>query len=318
VTCIFVHVGVVHLVVNAIGMFFLGRVTEDLFGTARTFALFAVCGLAGSFASYLASPAGVSAGASGAIFGLLGAVFIELTWHRHKYRIAWKRGMWGGLVVVTVAQVGVGFLYPVIDQWAHGAGLVAGIGFGALLSPTARWATIGQHAARAIAVGFAALAIVAGVLVARTSLADSLGDLPRTRHTISGVAITAPASWLADVELADPDGLVFVTTQREPLKNIMTQMVTWIAQAHAIGKARGFDEVTVAPARVITLPDGWEGTERIGTYVDPMGVQQAYRLIVAGRAFGGTLVEIIVMAPDTIARSAPGFLAELIASAGPT
>ncbi|MBA3819750.1 MAG: rhomboid family intramembrane serine protease, partial [Deltaproteobacteria bacterium] len=79
VSCVFVHVGVVHLAVNGIGMFFLGRVTEELFGTARTFALFGLCGIAGAVASYLASPAGVSAGASGAIFGMLGAVFVELT-----------------------------------------------------------------------------------------------------------------------------------------------------------------------------------------------------------------------------------------------
>ncbi len=317
VTCIFVHVGTVHLAVNAIGMVFLGRVTEELFGTARTLALFAVCGLAGSVASFLASPAGVSAGASGAIFGLLGAVFIELTWQRQKYRMAWKRGMWGGLVVVTVAQVGVGFLYPVIDQWAHGAGLLAGVMFGFVLSPSARWATAGRSAAIVLAIGFAALSITAAVLVARTPIAASLASAPAPRHTIGGIAITAPGTWSSDGELVDPDGMVFVTVQRAPLQSIAPQMVAWIAQAHAIGKARGFDEVAVATDRVIAMSEGWEGTELIGSYEDPMGVRQSYRVVVAGRAFGATLVQVIVMTPESIARGAPAFFAKLLTSVGP-
>ncbi|MDQ3300781.1 MAG: rhomboid family intramembrane serine protease, partial [Myxococcota bacterium] len=317
VTCVFIHVGMVHLAVNAIGMYFLGRVTEEMFGTARTLALFGLCGIAGAFASYLASPAGVSAGASGAIFGLLGAVFIELTWHRHKYRAAWKRGMWGGLVVVTIAQVGVGFLYPVIDQWAHGAGLFAGITFGALLSPSAPWATVGKHVARAIAVAFATASIVAGIFVAQTSIGDSLGAAPRVRHTVAEVAITAPATWLADNELADPDGLVLVTLRREPLQNLATQMTAWSVEAKAIGKARGFDDIAVPATRLIALPTGWEGTELVGSFEDALGNRQRYRVIVAGRAFGDTLIQLVIMTPDSIAAAAPDFFAQLVASAGP-
>src|SRR5204862_7148387 len=73
-SCVFVHVGGLHLLVNVIGMVFVGKITEELFGTARTFALFGLAGFAGAVASYLASPAGISAGASGALCGLLGAV----------------------------------------------------------------------------------------------------------------------------------------------------------------------------------------------------------------------------------------------------
>ncbi len=318
VSCVFVHVGVVHLVVNGIGMYFLGRVTEELFGTSRTFALFGAAGLAGSVASYFASPAGVSAGASGAIFGMLGAVFVELTWHRRKYRAAWKRGMWGGLVVVTVAQLGVGFLYPVIDQWAHGAGLFAGIVFGALLSPSVRWARLNLQLGRALAAVVGAAAVTACVLVARTSLADSLANAPHARFVVNEVALTAPATWVADGELVDPDGIVLVTVHRETLQTLPLQMANWVGQAYSIGKARGFDDVVDEPNRIVALPDGWEGAEARGSFEDAMGVRQRYRIVITGKAFGDTLVQLVIMTPESFARDAAGFFRQLVASAGPT
>lgn len=317
VTCVYVHVGVVHLAVNAVGMFFLGRVTEDLFGTARTFALFGLAGVAGSLASYLASPTGVSAGASGAIFGMLGAVFVELTWHRAKYRTLWKRGMWGGLVVVTLAQLGVGFMYPVIDQWAHGAGLVAGIVFGAALSPSTSWWKLTRNAGRVIAVGFAVLSVTAGVLVATRSIGDSLEALPAHRFVVHDVAITAPATYIADGELVDPDRLVFVTVQREPLVAMAPQMTEWIARADQIGRARGFADVVTAKDRVVALPDSWEGTELIGSFEDPMGTHQAFRIVVAGKAFDGGLVLVTIMTPDYLARDGAAYFAKLVGSAQP-
>ena len=318
VTCVFVHVGAVHLVVNAIGMFFLGRVAEELFGSARTVALFGVAGVAGAVASYLASPAGVSAGASGAIFGLLGAVLVELTLHRGRYRTAWKRGMWGGLAVVTVAQVGVGFLYPVIDQWAHGAGLVAGSAAGALLSPHGWRPRLGLRLAQGLAVAFGAAVIAAAALAATTTIADSLDRAPRVTRVIGGVTVTAPAGWGAGTELADPDGLTIVTLHREPGAALAPALVEWIERGLPdIAKARGFDRVERADAPAIALPDGWDGRELIGSFVDALGNRQHYRMLACARAFDGAVVLAVVMTPDSIARAAPRFFTALLASVSP-
>ena len=315
VSCVFVHVGAVHLFVNVIGMFFLGRVSEELFGGARTVVLFGASGVAGSCASYLAGPAGVSSGASGAIFGLLGAMFVELTLHRDHYRAAWKRGLWGGVVVVTLAQVGIGFLYPVIDQWAHGAGLTAGVLLGALLSPHARWARAARYAGRALALMFAAFAITSAVLVARTSIAESYGDLPSRRHVINGVAIVAPAAWHAAGLLVDPDGLVEVKAavgSGEPR-----------AQLDAVVKRASDDElkrakrVTPATEPLVPLPAGWEATELVITFEDPMDSDQRFRLILAVRAFDGQLVLVSILMPESMARAAPGLASGMLASAGP-
>src|SRR5688572_28521074 len=124
--------------------------------------------------------------------------------------------MWGGLVVVTVEQVGIGFLYPVIDQWAHGLGLVSGAAFGIVFSPHAKWAKVSVFLGRSVALVFAAFAITAAVLVARTTVADSLGSSPMVRHVIGSVAVTAPSDWTANGELADRDGLVIMTVASQP------------------------------------------------------------------------------------------------------
>lgn len=319
-TCVFVHVGTLHLLVNAMGMWFVGRVAEELFGTSRTLALFGIAGFAGAVASYLASEAGISAGASGALFGLLGAVFIELTWHRQHYKTAWKRGMWGGLAVVIIAQVGYGFLYPVIDQWAHGAGLVAGLVFGAVLSPHAPWVAAGRQLGRAIAVIAAGFMLTSGARVARTSIEDSFTRLPRIRHVVGGVAMAAPANWTNDVELAEPDGLLIIAVKRTPVVDVAGQMAVWITEtAPTIARNHGFDKIDPAATKVVMprLPAGWEGVEMIASFADAMGYRQSYRLVVCGRAFGDQLVTVVVHAPDAIATAAPGYLARILSSIKP-
>jgi membrane associated rhomboid family serine protease len=315
VSCVFVHIGAVHLFVNALGTFFLGRVAEELFGSARTVAVFAASGIAGAVASYFAAPAAVSAGASGAVFGLLGAVFVELTLHRDRYRAAWKRGLWGAVVVVTIAQVGVGFLYPVIDQWAHGAGLLAGVVLGAALSPHARWAAAARHGGRALALMFAAFALAAAALVARTSIADSYGELPRKRHVVGKVAITAPASWIAAGWLTDPDGLIDVWVELRDVND--PRIEEWVKKFSDFQVQRGARRIDPSEAAILPLPDGWEGRERVATFEDPMGNDQRFVLVVASRVFGGQLVHVALSVPESMARALPGLFATIVASAGP-
>ena len=316
-SCVFVHVGGLHLLVNVIGMWFVGRITEELFGPSRTIALFGVAGFTGAVASYLASPAGISAGASGAIFGLLGAVFVELTWHRTRYKMAWRRGMWGGLVVVIVAQVGYGFLYPAIDQWAHGGGLAAGVLFGAILSPHARWVRAGRQLGRILTVVVAGFAVVAGVHVARMSVQESFDRAPRIPHAVGNVSISAPASWINDGDLSEPDGLIIINVDRQPRLDPAAQLATWIAQAPSLARSRGFDRTDTASERVVNLPPGWEGKELAVSFEDGMGYRQQYRMIVCAKAFAHDLVLLVITAPESIARLAPDYLALLLRQTRP-
>jgi membrane associated rhomboid family serine protease len=305
VSCIFVHVGSVHLIVNLLGLWFLGRLAEELFGGWKLAAIFALSGIAGSFASWLASPAGISAGASGAIFGILGALLVELTWQRRRHRVAWSRGIWGSLALVTVAQVGIGFFYPVTDQWAHAGGLFTGALLGFAMSPHVRLSSVMQQVSRVIALAFAFAVIASAVLVARTSIADSLSRGPIADHRVGGVTVSAPASWTAkDDELADPDQLIAFVVGRGSIDDVVSHE---LAHSHELG----FSQSRRATETLVPLPAGWHGVELELTATDALGADQHFRLVVAGRDDG---VVVSLYLPVTLAAAAPAYFTALFDS----
>lgn len=73
ITPIFVHIGLMHLLVNGCSLYYLGKIMEPLFGHCRFLLLYLISGLAGNVASFVFNPNAIAAGASTAIFGLLGA-----------------------------------------------------------------------------------------------------------------------------------------------------------------------------------------------------------------------------------------------------
>jgi membrane associated rhomboid family serine protease len=322
--------GSVHLVLNVMGLVVLGRLAEELFGPAKLIAIFALSGLAGALVSYVAVAAGMTAGASGAVFGLLGAVFIEITRHRQRYRAAWSGGMWGALVTVAIGQLGYGFFNTAIDQWAHAAGLAAGVVAGVVLSPRARWPRLGRVAARAIAIGFVAASLAAAALVVVTPLATSLAREPVTRHTVAGVAISAPTSWPSELDpprtpadpfapagvVAQPDGFVEAKLARVVRGNPTQQIAAWIASEGRQAKL-DFGEISKSRAPLVALPDGWSGVELSAAIQDELDYRQRMRVILCGRAIGDTVVLMAIQVPETVARAAPAFVAALIASTGP-
>lgn len=73
VTPIFVHLDLMHIAVNGISLFYLGVLTEKIFGHWRFFVVYMVGGIAGNIASFAFNGTALAAGASTAIFGLMGA-----------------------------------------------------------------------------------------------------------------------------------------------------------------------------------------------------------------------------------------------------
>jgi membrane associated rhomboid family serine protease len=330
ISCLFVHIGIAHLAFNALGLIVLGWLTEDLFGSSRMVAIFAVSGVAGALASHLASPIAISAGASGAVLGLLGAVFVELTWHRARHRMAWRRGLWGALAVVAIGELGCGLITSAIDQWAHGAGLLAGAALGVLLSPSARWVRAGTMLARALTVAFAAVAVFAAIRVIETPLATTLARGGDERRVVEGVAMHVPAHWDSSARLAqfahgqrseavvvEPDGLVELTAVVEPRVAPVKQLELWNDEQRKrieqeLGKAQPASDA------LVELPAGWNGSELVLILPeDPMGYRERWRVVVCVRAFGDRAVFAAIYVPETIAAAAPGFVAQLLASLGP-
>jgi rhomboid protease GluP len=127
-SAVFVHVGIAHLMFNAYALFSFGIEVERRFGRARFLALYLLSGIASTTASFVGSPA-LSAGASGAVFGLAGASLAYYAAYRDQLGAAGRRSLTSILVVVGL-NLAMGFAAPGIDNLGHIGGLIAGLGLG--------------------------------------------------------------------------------------------------------------------------------------------------------------------------------------------
>lgn len=134
VSCIFVHAGILHIGMNMAVLWYIGRFIERLLGNTAMLITYILAGLVGSLASALFHPDVVSVGASGAIFGLYGALFGFLLRHRHTIPPGMLKslGKSGGAFVLynLVFSAAV----PGIDLSAHLGGLVGGFVAGAAIA----------------------------------------------------------------------------------------------------------------------------------------------------------------------------------------
>ncbi|XP_021732166.1 RHOMBOID-like protein 5 [Chenopodium quinoa] len=138
-SCLWLHAGAVHLIANMISLLFMGIRVEEEFGFWRVGPLFVLSGLGGSLMSCLNALRHqkigvVSVGASGALFGLLGAMLSELITNWTIY--ANKCSAISSLMVVIALNLAVG-LIPGVDSSAHIGGFISGflLGFVLLMRP---------------------------------------------------------------------------------------------------------------------------------------------------------------------------------------
>jgi rhomboid protease GluP len=128
----FLHFGLIHLLFNMYVLFSIGLFIESLAGHVRFVVLYLVCGLGGSAASLAWHPSVVSAGASGAIFGLYGALLGFLVSHRGTIAAASLASLRKG----AFTFIGYNLLYglrPGVDMSAHLGGLATGFLLGLFL-----------------------------------------------------------------------------------------------------------------------------------------------------------------------------------------
>lgn len=165
-TAMFLHFGLVHLGMNMWALWDGGRLVERLYGSLRFFGIFLASGLTGNLLSLIvAADRAVSGGASGAIFGIYGALLVWLWRERRTVHPTEFRWLFGGATLFTAATIGLGLLIPGIDNAAHIGGLVTG----ALLGAAAAQPLPGRIAAagRRQCVAAAAYALMVTVLIMR-------------------------------------------------------------------------------------------------------------------------------------------------------
>jgi membrane associated rhomboid family serine protease len=115
----FLHAGLLHIGFNMYLLYVLGQMLEPAIGFVRFAAIYAVSLLAGSFGALLVQPDSVTVGASGAVFGLMGAAFVEL---RARGIDPFQTGI-GLLIVLNLA---FSFVLSNISIGGHVGGLIGG------------------------------------------------------------------------------------------------------------------------------------------------------------------------------------------------
>lgn len=121
ITPIFLHIGIIHLLMNSLALYYLGPTIERIYGRIRFLIIYLIAGFTGTLASFLFSSS-VSAGASGAIFGCFGA----LLYLGAVYPKLFFRTMGTNVIVVIVINLIFGYSVSGIDNFGHIGGLVGG------------------------------------------------------------------------------------------------------------------------------------------------------------------------------------------------
>jgi rhomboid protease GluP len=132
-TAMFLHVGFAHLFFNGYALMAIGTELERVLGWKRFLAVYLLSGLFGNLASYAFSIK-VAAGASGAIFGLIGALAAYFALHRQNLG-SWGQRRLANIVFLIAINLFLGFTQEGIDNLAHLGGLVSGLGLGWAVAP---------------------------------------------------------------------------------------------------------------------------------------------------------------------------------------
>lgn len=127
-SALFLHFGLFHLGMNMLSLWDGGRLVERMFGTGRFLLIYFSSGIAGNLLSLIAQgDRAISGGASGAIFGVYGALMSYLWLERHGLHPSdFKRLFWGAAIFSAIT-IFLGFQITGIDNGAHIGGWLGGI-----------------------------------------------------------------------------------------------------------------------------------------------------------------------------------------------
>jgi membrane associated rhomboid family serine protease len=170
-TAVFLHVGLFHLFMNMLCLMVLGPVVERILGHLGFAALYAFSGIGGAIASAWANPTVVSAGASGAIFGIMGGLLGFLAIRHRSLPRAVLKPMRAGAIGFVGYNTLFSLVIPGIDMTAHLGGLATGFVCGLLMtlvSPadaraaSRHWPAVRRMVVAAVvALGLVGLAVIA-------------------------------------------------------------------------------------------------------------------------------------------------------------
>lgn len=160
VTAAFLHIGILHFLVNGICLWQFGRLLERLYGATHFAFLYLASGVGGTLTSFFlnefVSPRTVSAGASGAIFGVAGAMLVAGLRYADQIPESIQKAFGTGILPFIAFNLYYGLTRGGIDNYAHIGGVLTGAACGLVLHPHCE----NRRDTRIAAAGFAALVIL--------------------------------------------------------------------------------------------------------------------------------------------------------------
>jgi membrane associated rhomboid family serine protease len=173
----FLHENVIHILFNMYVLYVLGQMLEPALGRLRFGLIYAVSLLAGSLGALLVSPHSFTVGASGAVFGLMGAAAVEM---RARQIPVMQSGV-GGLILINLI---ISFSIPGISWGGHIGGLIGGAAAAVLLQLGTRY--------RAQALALAGCAVIALASVAG-SIAKANSSKVEPNASGAPIGLSSPA-----------------------------------------------------------------------------------------------------------------------------
>lgn len=232
-TCLFVHGGLLHIAFNMWCLWDLGRLAESVYGHWTFAIVYFLCGLSASIGSIIWNPEVLSVGASGAIFGIAGALISSFYLGEFSLPRAAISGMLRSVVMFVGYNLVFGAIIAHTDNAAHVGGLVMGLILGALIAK--------------VAPAHDAIVQRIGVLVFGAVLVTS-GGLYLTR---SRAYLVHRASGIARLNAGDPDAAI--RELQKSARQKPNSVDTHGALAEAYFDKRDFDNAAVEMKRVLEL-----------------------------------------------------------------
>ncbi|MFZ5817546.1 MAG: rhomboid family intramembrane serine protease [Bacillota bacterium] len=198
----FLHIGPAHLFMNTLSLWWIGQLVERLYGRLRMAVIYLVALVAGSVGSVIFGPPLIlSAGASGAIFGLLGAVL----WYRLAAPRRQRLQQTPIFLVVLFSLLSGVLLQENVDNWNHLAGLVGGVVAAAAVGFVEQ---TGPRLARTLLHGlstFALLALSGAVVLGMFELPGPSQHLARSLNAYEARRLDEAQREMERVVAADPE-----------------------------------------------------------------------------------------------------------------
>lgn len=312
----FLHGHLIHLGLNMLSLWRLGQLVEQIVGSLRFTAIYALSAIGGACASYGYGKAGLSVGASGAVFGVLGAAIVELALRtRRERQSSWRRALLGNLVFVAIANLVVLGTVSIIDQAAHVGGLAAGALAGLLFSSETRLGRI--RAARTLAALICAMGLAAmGVAAWRVGVTSYARTIARIGwsyrpllHAKAKIALELPRSWImTEAGLpTEPLWLLAPSLTIEPV-DAASGVAVAAELAAKLGEDPAVTEVASA-APSFAPPNGWSVAERRFVFV---GADSSYPFRHA--TFIGPAAVITFIVPERAASEAAPVVERIVES----